>query len=115
MWKISDVRCRRGSLAFASLMRSTGSWQPRARPLFKSAERLAARQVRIDSPPTPNGQSGRKQICSPLQYLGNYVAIERPGLGVFGPGVETNFDKSPRQVFGYPEPVAGHEEECRRI
>ena len=39
----------------------------------------------------------------------------RPGLGVFGPGVETNFDKSPRQVFGYPEPVAGHEEECRRI
>ncbi|MGB8899774.1 MAG: hypothetical protein WCC90_11340 [Methylocella sp.] len=69
-------------------------------PLFKSAERLAARQVRIDSPPTPNGQSGRKQICSPLQYLGNDVAIERPGLGVFGPGcVSHTFFIV--QVFGF--------------
>src|ERR1700730_18221775 len=109
MWKISDVRCRRASLAFASLMPSTGSWQPRARNGSRT------HWDHISNPPSglPRAKLASTRPQRQMVRAAASKSARRPGLEVFGPGVETNFDKSPRQVFGYPEPVAGHEEECR--
>src|ERR1700731_4424169 len=80
---------------------------------------MTAKQATADDTPVNHLRGeilahGRRRAASD-RGLFPLTVPTRPGLGVFGPGVETNFDKSPRQVFGYPEPVAGHEEECRRI